>query len=68
MGKVLVTGATGFTGWNLSRRLIQEGEQLVAFVRPTSQINNLLDLGVECRQVDIKNRRSVFNNFEGWSI
>ena len=33
MAKTLVTGATGFTGGALARRLVQRGEQVVAFVR-----------------------------------
>lgn len=65
MSKILVTGASGFTGKALCRRLIQQGEQVIAFVRPTSKIDELNALGVECRHVDIKNRSEVFDNFSG---
>jgi len=63
LGKTLVTGATGFTGKHLCRRLIEEGDQLVAFVRPRSQVEELEALGVECRQVDIKDQSTVKHSF-----
>jgi len=63
MAKVLVTGATGFTGKAVSRRLVEEGEQVVAFVRPTSDVRGLEELGVECLRVDIKNPKEVMDHF-----
>ena len=68
MAKTLVTGATGFTGGNLCRRLIQDGEQVVAFVRPSSRVEELRSIGVECRNVDIKNQISVNDSFQGISF
>jgi nucleoside-diphosphate-sugar epimerase len=65
MAKVLITGATGFTGKALSRRLAEEGEQIVAFVRPTSDVRELETLGVECLRVDIKNPKDVMDHFAG---
>lgn len=65
MNKILVTGATGFTGKALCKRLINEGEEVVAFVRPTSQIDELKALGVEIRETDIKNSAEVFDSFDG---
>lgn len=62
-GKTLVTGATGFTGKALCRRLIQQGEQVLAFVRPKSDIRELEAIGAECRIVDIKNGTEVKDNF-----
>jgi nucleoside-diphosphate-sugar epimerase len=67
MGKILVTGATGFTGKAVSRRLVEEGEQVVAFVRPTSNVRELEELGVECLRVDIKNPTDVMDHFAGVS-
>jgi nucleoside-diphosphate-sugar epimerase len=68
MKKTLVTGATGFTGENLCRRLVQDGEQVVAFVRQSSRIDQLKSMGVECRQVDITDKNSVNSNFEEINI
>jgi nucleoside-diphosphate-sugar epimerase len=65
MAKILVTGATGFTGGALCRRLAEEGKEVVAFVRPTSNTTSLQKIGVECRPLDIKNREAVMDNFSG---
>jgi len=59
MSTTLVTGATGFTGSNLCRRLVDDGERVVAWVRPTSDTAPLDDLGVECRLVDICDAAAV---------
>lgn len=64
MSKVLVTGATGFTGSALCRRLVAENEQVVAFVRQTSDVSALKRLGVECRSVDLTSKSDVESNFE----
>lgn len=63
MAKILVTGASGFTGNSLCRRLTAEGEQVIAFVRATSKIDDLLAMGVECRAVDIKSLQEVNDSF-----
>ncbi len=63
MSKILVTGATGFTGSHLCQRLVAEGEQVVAFVRKTSITDGLKAIGVECRVVDICDRESVNDHF-----
>ena len=68
MRKTLVTGATGFTGENLCRKLVQDGEQVVAFVRPSSRTNQLKSMGVECRQVNITDKNSVKENFKDINI
>ena len=65
MGKILVTGATGFTGSNICRRLIETGEDVVAFVRPGPQVASLQAMGVECRIVDIKDADSGNQHFDG---
>ena len=68
MKKTLVTGATGFTGENLCRKLVQDGEQVVAFVRQSSRLDQLKSMGVECRQVNITDKNSVKENFEDINI
>jgi len=68
MKKILVTGATGFTGENLCRKLVQDGEQVVAFVRQSSRLDQLRSIGVECRQVNITDKNSVKENFENINI
>jgi nucleoside-diphosphate-sugar epimerase len=63
LAKVLVTGASGFTGKALCQRLTNDGEHVVAFVRSTSKIDELEKMGVECRRIDIKNSAEVQDNF-----
>lgn len=62
--KVLVTGATGFTGGKLAERLGSAGESVVAFVRSSSDTRRLHELGVECRVVDIRDANDVRQNFD----
>lgn len=66
MTAVLVTGATGFTGSHLTRRLVQDGRRVVAFVRESSRTDELRSMGVECRMVDICDPASVAAHFEAF--
>ena len=45
--KALVTGANGFTGSHLCQTLLQRGDQVVAYVRQTSDLSRLEGLAVE---------------------
>ncbi|NNM20019.1 MAG: NAD-dependent epimerase/dehydratase family protein [Gammaproteobacteria bacterium] len=65
MSNILVTGATGFTGSHLCKRLVANGEQVVAFVRGSSETRVLEEIGVECRVVDICDPQDVSANFQG---
>lgn len=65
MAKILVTGATGFTGGSLCQRLVASGEEVVAFVRPGPRVESLQTMGVECRFVDIKDPASLAQHFHG---
>jgi nucleoside-diphosphate-sugar epimerase len=66
--RVLVTGATGFTGLHLVRRLVREGAGVVAFVRPSSRTDELVDLGVDLRAVDIRDLDDVLRNFGDFDV
>lgn len=39
--KILMTGITGFIGHHLGERLVNDGHEVYAIVRPTSKINEL---------------------------
>ena len=62
--RVLVTGATGFTGFALCKALVERGDQVVAFVRSLKNAEKLQQLGVECKVVDIKDAADVNKHFE----
>ena len=66
MTKTLVTGGTGFTGSNLCRRLRQDGETVVAWVRASSDTTVLDELGVGCEVVDICDAEQVAPRMEGY--
>lgn len=69
LGAILVTGATGFTGGHLVRRLRQLGHRVRAFVRPGSNVQPLLDQGVEIFQGDLTRPEDVARAAEGvWKI
>lgn len=57
--KAIVTGATGFTGTALCRRLVRDGWDVTGFVRESPRVAPLRELGVECLPVDITDAKSV---------
>jgi nucleoside-diphosphate-sugar epimerase len=57
--RALVTGAAGFVGANLVRRLLAEGHDVRAAVRPGSDQWRLADVDVERVKVDIRDRSAV---------
>lgn len=65
--KVLVTGATGFTGGHLARYLASSGCAVAALVRPASlaRTNELRTAGIEIREGDLTDAASVRRAVEG---
>ncbi|MBZ0274774.1 MAG: NAD-dependent epimerase/dehydratase family protein, partial [Anaerolineae bacterium] len=57
--KYFVTGATGFLGGYLARRLTQDGHEVIALVRTPSSAKNLADLGVTIAKGDITDKESM---------
>jgi dihydroflavonol-4-reductase len=51
--KALVTGANGFTGSHLVKALIQRGATVIAYVRPSSQLDRLSGLPITYAYGDI---------------
>ena len=68
--RVFVTGGTGYIGSLLCRRLQENGCQVRALVRPTSDTATLDELGAEIFVGDITDRYSMREGMSGadWVI
>lgn len=64
-GKIAVTGGGGFIGKALVKTLVQQGNEVVVIGR--NPYPDLLALGVECRQGDIRDRQFLETAFAGCS-
>jgi nucleoside-diphosphate-sugar epimerase len=65
---ILVTGATGFTGTALCRRLAAESITVTAFVRRSSDTSALEQSRVNIKRVDIEDTDDIRRNFAGIEI
>lgn len=66
--RVLVTGATGFVGAELVRRLIAEGYRVRVLRRPTSPTARLAGLAVETRLGDVADAPAVAAALDGVDV
>jgi len=58
-GKVLITGASGFVGSAVAKRLVEDGFSVRALVRPSSQRSHLAGLDLEFAEGDLRDPTSV---------
>ncbi len=65
MSRVLVTGATGFLGSHLARRLAAGGHEVVALARPGSSLAHLEDLPIRRAEGDLSDPASLDRAMEG---
>jgi dihydroflavonol-4-reductase len=63
---ILVTGATGFVGWHVARRLIERGERVRALVRDVARLRELD--GVEPVSGDLRDGSSLRRAVEGCGV
>ena len=61
----LVTGATGFVGAAVARKLVERGENVRVLVRPTSDRRNIASLKVETVEGDLRDRASLDRALKG---
>ncbi len=57
--RILITGVTGFLGNNLARTLLQQGHQVVAAIRHSSDRKTLDGLDLERLEIDLNNHADV---------
>jgi len=62
---MLVTGASGFVGSAVLRRLIEAGKRVRALVRPTSERRNLDGIDVEIVEGDLTSPKTLRAGLEG---
>lgn len=65
MAKALVTGASGFIGARLVRNLVERGDEVKAFIRPTASRSALKGLPVEIAEGDITIEHTVYRALAG---
>jgi dihydroflavonol-4-reductase len=63
--KILVTGATGFVGSHVARKLLKAGHQIRVLRRKESSTKMLAGLNVETAIGDVTDRHSVFEAVKG---
>ncbi len=64
-GKTVVTGATGFIGSAVVRRLLDRGREVRCYVEPGATRENLEGLDVEIIEGDINDRAAIGRALEG---
>lgn len=65
MKPTLVTGATGFVGWHVARKLVERGHRVRALVRPTSRVR---ELDVETVTGDLRDPASLERAVRGCGL
>ncbi len=63
--KCFVTGATGFLGSHVARRLLGKGADLRLLVRPTSRLDNIADIPAERVVGDLRDTDSLKKGMAG---
>ena len=66
MKTVLVTGATGFIGWHVARKLIEKGQRVRVLARDPSKLRDLAD--VEIVAGDLRDRASLDRAVTGCGV
>ncbi|HEY1359347.1 MAG TPA: NAD-dependent epimerase/dehydratase family protein [Thermoleophilaceae bacterium] len=63
--RVFVTGATGFIGGHVARKLRDRGEDVVALVRSPDKAGDLRELGCELVEGDLSDEAAIKKGVEG---
>lgn len=66
--KVLVTGANGFLGALLTKRLLEEGHQVKALVRKSSDLSELESVKPEYVYGDVTDEKSLLESFRDQDV
>ena len=66
MKPTLITGATGFVGWHVARKLLKRGQRVRALVRDRARVRELN--GIEVVAGDLRNPESVAEAVSGCGV
>lgn len=66
--KILLTGATGFVGINLLKRLVESGYEVTCLVRNKDKANKLKNLNIKLAFGDITNKNSLKDCMKGIDV
>ena len=66
--RILVTGATGFTGSHLARFLLARGHEVQALVRDSSRARDLAAAGIALKAGDLRDSQSVHTAVGGAEV
>jgi dihydroflavonol-4-reductase len=68
--KTFITGATGFIGTHVVKRLAQTDHELICLIRNTSKVDSLKELGVTIMTGDVTDKHSLLEAMKGrqWVI
>ncbi len=61
----LVTGATGFLGSHIARKLVERGDKVKLLLRKTSRTSNIDDIDAERVYGDVTDKESIENALKG---
>lgn len=59
MAKILITGATGFIGFHLTRALLEQGHEISCLVRKSSKLDRLAGLPIRRADGDVTDAESL---------
>ena len=63
--RAFLTGATGFIGGRVARKLVERGEEVVALVRSPGKAEELRELGCELVEGDLSSAEAIRRGVEG---
>jgi len=66
--KAIITGANGFVGSNLARRLLEEGWDVAGIVRKTSDLTFLSGLGLHLTDIGLESTDQIARAFDGADV